>query len=299
MEEKTIGQVLQTAREEQNLSISDTQRLSKIKKRYLRALENDEFEEIPGGAQARTLLRRYAEFLELDVDVILDAYDSDTSLTVYEVETKDARTGRMSRRSKKKRRSTFLPIFYLSLLSISIVAFVFYTVWAYGQKETAGGRANKDDYRVLSGTSGKKSSGSAVNTKDSSMPDSSAQLSLELTGADGEYTVMVHNAPEQVEVRLSVTDASSWLSLSHTDLAEGVTLSPENPSVTTMIDKQLVPEALLTLGTVQGLTVEIGGQQLDLSSISGPSANIRLTFNQPQTDGQNQQDTQIQTEESQ
>lgn len=279
MEEKSIGQFLQTAREQQNLSISDTQRLAKIKKRYLRALENDEYDEIPGASQARSLLKRYAEFLELDVDVIMDAYDSDSPLTVYEIETSDARTGRMNRRRKSKKKNSYLPLFYLLLLALGIIIFVVYTVWSYTNS------ANKDktdqSYRVASESSqsSNRTSESSSSSSSSDSQSSSNTSAIELSGADGEYTANISGSPQEVTVTLSVTDASSWVALANTELAEGVTLSPENQTVTAKFDKTAVPSTILTLGTVEGVTVKINDQELDLSSLTASTANITLNFN--------------------
>ncbi len=285
MEEKSIGQLLQEAREEQHLSISAAQSLSKIKKRYLRALENDDFENIPGGSQARTLLERYAEFLELDVDVILDAYDTGSPLRVFEIETKANRTARLNRRRKVKRRNSFLPLIYLFLLALGIISFVSYTVWQHKQenkKETSSSSYQAKSNSDLSQSSSnleQTSEASSTGASSDSTEESAQALTINVSSQEGGLVADISNAPQQVKVTLSVTDTSSWIAVSNTELADGVTLSPDNQSVSVVIDKALVSRSVVTLGAVEGVTVKIEEQALDLSSLNTLPSNVVLQFN--------------------
>jgi cytoskeletal protein RodZ len=47
--------------------------------RYLRALEEERFEQLPAGAYRRTFLRGYANFLGLDADGFVDEYAARSS----------------------------------------------------------------------------------------------------------------------------------------------------------------------------------------------------------------------------
>jgi hypothetical protein len=53
------------------LSVLDRRR---TRVRYLRALEEERFEQLPAGAYRRTFLRGYANFLGLDADAFVDEY---------------------------------------------------------------------------------------------------------------------------------------------------------------------------------------------------------------------------------
>ena len=62
----TIGETLREARMRQRLDIADVERQTKIRAKYLRALENEEFSMLPGPTFVKTFLRTYAELLGLD-----------------------------------------------------------------------------------------------------------------------------------------------------------------------------------------------------------------------------------------
>jgi hypothetical protein len=58
----------------QKIDISDVERATKIRAKYLRALENEEFGLLPGTTFVRSFLRTYAEYLGLDAQRLLDEY---------------------------------------------------------------------------------------------------------------------------------------------------------------------------------------------------------------------------------
>jgi cytoskeleton protein RodZ len=70
----TIGETLREARMRQRLDIADVEERTKIRAKYLRALENEEFGMLPGPTFVKTFLRTYAEALGLDPQVLVEEY---------------------------------------------------------------------------------------------------------------------------------------------------------------------------------------------------------------------------------
>ena len=68
-----IGSDLRRAREAQGLSLADAEKATRVRSRYLRALEDDQLDLLPPGPYARLFLRGYASFLGLDPDPLLAA----------------------------------------------------------------------------------------------------------------------------------------------------------------------------------------------------------------------------------
>jgi cytoskeleton protein RodZ len=69
-----IGDTLREARMRQGLDIADVETRTKIRAKYLRALENEEFSMLPGNTFVRTFLRTYAEQLGLDPHRLVEEY---------------------------------------------------------------------------------------------------------------------------------------------------------------------------------------------------------------------------------
>ena len=61
-----IGSSLRAARERQQLELSNVEQATRIRSKYLAALEDERFDVLPGTAYAKGFLRTYADFLGLD-----------------------------------------------------------------------------------------------------------------------------------------------------------------------------------------------------------------------------------------
>jgi cytoskeleton protein RodZ len=69
-----IGEALKRTRARHKLDIRTVEADTKVRAKYLRALENEEWEVLPGAAYAKGFLRTYAEYLGLDGDALVDEY---------------------------------------------------------------------------------------------------------------------------------------------------------------------------------------------------------------------------------
>ena len=58
----------------QHLDITDVEAQTKIRAKYLRALENEDFGMLPGATFVKSFLRTYAEFLGLDPHLLVEEY---------------------------------------------------------------------------------------------------------------------------------------------------------------------------------------------------------------------------------
>jgi cytoskeleton protein RodZ len=71
-----IGNRLREARIAQGLEYAQAQAATRIRSRYLRALEDEDFDVLPARAYAASFLREYAEFLGLDGQRFVDEFDA-------------------------------------------------------------------------------------------------------------------------------------------------------------------------------------------------------------------------------
>lgn len=81
-----LGRLLREAREAKKLSLADVESVTRIRQKYLEALENGEFASLPQGAVARGLLRIYATYLGLDSAAALALYKKESGDTGDDVE---------------------------------------------------------------------------------------------------------------------------------------------------------------------------------------------------------------------
>jgi hypothetical protein len=74
---KTVGQLLKSAREKQAYQLLDIEKATKIRTKYLEALERDEYSKLPSGTYAKGFIKNYAQFLNLPVDTLLAVFRRD------------------------------------------------------------------------------------------------------------------------------------------------------------------------------------------------------------------------------
>jgi cytoskeletal protein RodZ len=63
-----VGKKLHEARARKELSLQEAEEATKIRCRYLQAIENDEWDQLPGDIYARAFVRTYGRYLGLDGD---------------------------------------------------------------------------------------------------------------------------------------------------------------------------------------------------------------------------------------
>jgi cytoskeleton protein RodZ len=69
-----IGETLREARMRRRIDMTEVESATKIRGKYLRALENEEWDLLPGPTFVKTFLRTYAEYLDLDSRMLVEEY---------------------------------------------------------------------------------------------------------------------------------------------------------------------------------------------------------------------------------
>ena len=272
MRKKTIGEVLRLARTNQGLTLEELHKKTEIQLDMLEAMEADDFDQLPSPFYTRSFLRKYAWAVELDERIVLDAYDSGSMITYEEVDVDEEElTGR--RRSSKKNKASFLPLFYFILFALSIVIFVTYYVWNYLQTQPE--RSSASSYSVVQAISS-TSSVTPSSSSSSSSSSSNIEPAISVSGEGNRVEVAYKTSKETAKLQLSVSDARSWVSVSESDLEGGVTLSPDNKSAETSVSTK--NPVIITLGVVKGVALTVDNQTVDLSKLTAQTGQITVTF---------------------
>ncbi len=70
----TFGERLKRERESRNITLQEISESTKITLRYFKAIEDDDFANLPGGLYNKGYIRAYAQFIGLDPEPLLKAY---------------------------------------------------------------------------------------------------------------------------------------------------------------------------------------------------------------------------------
>jgi len=121
-----IGEMLREAREEKELSLDDIQEITKIQKRYLVAIEQEDYHALPGRFYARAFIKEYAQAVGLDSAVILEGFDEESIEQQEEENVPYTRFDRSKREDKGSSIFSFLPTVIVVVLVICIIFLAYF-----------------------------------------------------------------------------------------------------------------------------------------------------------------------------
>lgn len=123
-----IGNSLREARLRQHLDFPEAEQATKIRARYLRALEDEEFDALPAETYVKGFLRAYAEYLGLDGQLYVDEYNSR-----YVVgEDEPVARPRRSTAARRPERHVDSRVVVLTVGGIVAVVALFILAWKFG-----------------------------------------------------------------------------------------------------------------------------------------------------------------------
>ena len=122
-----IGSSLRDARDRQGLDFPELEQITKIRPKYLRALEDERFDLLPAPTYVRGFLRSYAEALGLDGQPFVDEYNS--RFAIDEDAPVRARRVPPPRRNRSNRESRMA---VLALLGIAAVTALVIAAFKFG-----------------------------------------------------------------------------------------------------------------------------------------------------------------------
>jgi hypothetical protein len=111
-----LGSSLREARHRRGVEIAQAEQATKIRGKYLRALEDEQFDALPAETYIRGFLRTYAEYLGLDGQLYVDEYDSR-----YVAAAIASRGPRRSRPRRSRRVETIIVLAVLAAIAIVTV----------------------------------------------------------------------------------------------------------------------------------------------------------------------------------
>src|SRR4051812_11617697 len=124
-----IGNSLREARVRQGLDYPQIELATKIRAKYIRALEDEEFTLLPAQPYVKGFLRTYAEFLGLDGQLYVDEYNS---RFVAEGPFEDVPARRLSSPRIRQERNVERKVLVLALAGIAVVTALVIVAWKYG-----------------------------------------------------------------------------------------------------------------------------------------------------------------------
>jgi len=120
-----IGNSLQEARVRRSIEFVQAEQVTKIRVKYLRALEDERFEQLPSQTYVKGFLRTYAEYLGLDGQLYVDEYNSRFVIG----EQSEVRLRRSTVKPEPRTRRLETSVVLLAVAVVGIVTLVVISAW--------------------------------------------------------------------------------------------------------------------------------------------------------------------------
>ena len=279
-----IGQKLRNARIKKGYTIDDLQQITKIQKRYLIAIEEGQFDHLPGDFYVRAFIKQYSDAVGISSDDLLEEYKAEipNSQPTQETQTEDTNKKTKTRSIKEESNSFFSNLGnYIPQIIVGIVVLVIIGVIAFGMVHRSQSASSvtipKESTSQTTKKSTKKTTKKAAKTtaKKETKTDTATVTETSTTG-----TYTIKNVPTSgLKVDVAGKGGQAWIQFSEGDnttwqeaLSAGKSKSTTVPSDTTTFTIQT--------GNVTNTEVTIDGKTVDLSKVQAESSIVQtLTFN--------------------
>lgn len=133
-----IGSTLREARMRARIDITEVEARTKIRAKYLRALENEEWEALPGPIYTKSFLKTYGDYLGLDSRMLVDdfkrRYERPSDNEMRPISTLSPRE--RERAAKRAARGPLIPSWAIIAAVLVVVVVALYALGAGNKKPT-------------------------------------------------------------------------------------------------------------------------------------------------------------------
>ncbi len=307
-----LGQRLKDARNDKGLSLEEIQSITKIQKRYLHAIEEGNYELLPGNFYTRAFIKNYAEAVGLHGDELLEEYASE--IPKANADVPESLPPRKMRRpstpskssSVSSKWSSVFPSVLVVLLIVGVAALIWYVVQSGDQKTNQNATTNQAEEQVTSdensgsapdsdevsneGDASKEATTSeeeATSKEDEKAEEEKAaeeekepeeeapKMEIKKVKSDTDNSTFEITNADKFEVKLEAS-GSSWVGLTGASDKKYVYESlAKGKSVTQDLSKE--SSATLRLGSSPSIEVFVNGEKIDIPK-EPVVQNVNFTF---------------------
>lgn len=262
-----IGETLRKARIDKKISLDELQQRTKIQKRYLLAIEENDFHELPSDYYLRTFIRQYADEVKLDGNYLIDVLDGkDRPMPTYpELETVDGlRKNKHVESPTRARFKATLPMILLGLVALAIISVVGYMTWLDHQEtaiipENSSVQVERSD--VSSSVAEKVSSSQPKPVESSKEPEKPKMAFTMENNTTNAATMKVEHAEKPLKISFTGTERV-WVGVQVNGALTYQKTLEKGESETTELPADTA-QAVITVGMAKYAEVKINGQALD------------------------------------
>ncbi len=263
---QTIGEILKSARQLKGYTLDDLQQITKIQKRYLIAIEDNDFDLMPGAFYTRAFIKQIADTVGLDGAALLEEHAGEIpQATVKKTPSTTYTTAASNRSRLNKNKSKWSSVadtlknyFPTILLGMFIVAIIF----AIGQAVLSNRAQRNNSVTTQATTQTAVAAETTVATTTTAAPEVTSITYSYANGNALYYIANVSKFPLDVKV-LNEARNALWAQI----LADGKVVADGVPETNQTVTGS-IPEGTTTIRMDFGYTplgtITVGGVELEI-----------------------------------
>lgn len=276
-----LGTKLRDARIEKGYTLNTLQQMTKIQKKYLVAIEEGRFEEMPGSFYTRAFVKQYADMVGLNGDDLLLEHQEEleraSTNTEVEREEEQVMPSRLSRTKEQRENSKFdqlikyAPFIVLAVVVITIMAFIVTAIQRVNQNEKQAQQSSAESVTLVSSVTPSSAAVAEFKPAESSSDTLKAnevkvgQHKIKLVSGEGEETTYHLLAPQNAykfEVKAS---NFVWVGIFEDDMiVEDRTVNEGETFTYTMSSS--AKEMRIRLGYPEGGKIYVNGTEIPIDN---------------------------------
>lgn len=272
-----LGTYLQNKREKSGITLKEMERGSGIKRSVIQIIEAGDLTQLPEPKHARFLIRKYADFLNMDAEQTMERFED---------EIPAAASGSQKRIQKSNQDFQYLKKVLVGFITMIVVLFavwlvllqigsqgeIFETKRIYETSEEVTDTVEEEEEEAPAEEETAESEAEETAETAEETPEPTAEVNF--VNREGNTLIYNVTAPEELTLELS-GDESSWVSL--TDNLENNYLYEESDGGTFNIDPQATV-VNLALGNSTSFDILLNGVGID-NSQRGNTVTVYYQFN--------------------
>lgn len=301
---ETIGEKLQKARIDRGLTIGDLQKITKIQRRYLEAIEENDFDAMPSDYYKRTFIRQFAEAVGLNPRPLLRRLDGKpeeeelTNTMALSMPVKGSRKSKYNETNTKKSLiASYIPVALLVLVVAAIIGTIVWAIMLDSEKGPIVPTPNKttivDSVSKLETSTTTEKSETEESTKDSEKTEEKKkETNISLISDDGETVVYkLANWEKPMKVAFKGLDNAAWVGLQNSQTQEifyQYTIQPKEELETFVPDE--LDSFSIVVGASRNVTIFINGEEIKFNEKTPVDGKKMITLEKGTTTTEKKED---------
>lgn len=281
-----IGEKLKEARKAKGYTLDDLQQMTKIQKRYLIAIEEGNYDVMPGKFYARAFIKQYADTVGLNGDQLLEEYTDAVPHThdeeyVEKVSTDQTRVGKNTENVFLTKVQEYLPTILIGIIAVAIIAAIYFAVIKtnnQGDEEMITKDSEAISVSSADSAATEESESATESSKIAESEESEENQGIEILSSTGSATTYsVTGSSEGNTLTLTATGGDSWISVE----ADGSTIDAQLITDGSNLETE-VPEGtsslLVIIGNAPATEVNLNGEDISYAPEAENSVRQEIEF---------------------